>query len=149
MSLAEEIERFRVRALGPITFELDALEKFTTYMRDIEEVRRRGAEDLAHFFSGNRPDSYDYTEAPAQPLMDGGWPNDGYASYPPGHPAGLGPPPGAPPQQGYAPYTPPPPPPDYPPNGSGGYQNGGPPPLHTTPMGDILDRAHPGARRPR
>ena len=128
MSLADDIERFRLAALGPIQFELDAIDTFTTYMRRIDDARRDAAEGLAEFFSSRALGSEPRAELAQEPPLSGPWPGyDGQAPQP---------------------YAPPPPPNGHYPNGNGGYP-ATPPPVRETPMREILDGAHQNQRRPR
>jgi hypothetical protein len=140
MSLTDEIERFRVEALGRVYQDLEIIEGVTGYVRDMDEVRSRFADKINHVVARG-PEL-----PPGAPLSP--WPvNDGYGptGYPQTQPAGLGPPPPHP-YDGSA-YAPPPPPPGYYPNGNGAGYPPQPPPLHDTPMRDVLDRAGNPPRR--
>lgn len=133
-SLADEIERFRVAALRPVAWEMNLIDRVTNVLQNIEEARRYGAQDMAAFFA--HP-NYELPEAQLSesPNLAGPWPEPEPVPYPPGHPAGLGPP-----QQRYAPPPPP------------GYINGNhppAPPVHEAPWSDILNKAQAPNGRPR
>ena len=143
MALEDDIERFRQAALAPIHFELDVIQHFTNYVRMVEEARQRGADALLSAFERRQQgEYYDPPPLSPEPNLTGPWPQSPLG-YPANQPAGYGQPQQPQVAQGY-PYAPPPPPSGYGPNGEYPPQQ-----LAKTPLGDVLDRAHPGARRPR
>ena len=138
-SLADEIERFRVSALRPIAWEMQAIEEVTNFLRDMDAARRDGAQVLAAFFSS--PDYQLADGAPqGEPPLSGPWPagngnaigGSGYGIGPDGqfqYPVdqrlhGYPPHPQQDARAGGYPYAPP------------------PPPLAQTQWPDILDKAH-------
>ncbi len=132
MSLTDEIERFRVEALGKVYHDLEIIEGFTGFVRDMDDARARAMERLTQVVTRG-PEPPQYSSEPLAP-----WPvNQSPTGYPEHAPAGLGPPP----PEGYDGYAPPPPPPGYY-NGNGAgngvYQNGaypsGPPPMPQSGM---------------
>lgn len=150
MSFTDELERFRIEALGRIAHEMDIIHELTGCFREIEDTRSRAFDRLASVLTQPYPAYDPYGPAdpgpPAHPLngsqppnLAGPWPEgpnqSGHFQYP--HDQN-------PPQYGQGPpgydYPPPAPPPGHYRNGHAG-SAAYPPPLADVPMREVLHNA--------